>query len=175
MAKRPIESTIMLTKWRGYFMGSFYMYGRRKGKHIQCVFHCSNARGCKKNIGNKGKYAVLSSASGVESYCRYIIRLPYVIMQIFIASHIILRYMGENEAKETVHRKFSYIIWPQLYSHAIKDFYCALSATFIAFFIQLISSKERRGSIALKWLNSTVVSFLFELFYLVLSRIESGE
>lgn len=80
---------------------------KERKTHTECVFQSSSARGCKKNIGNKGKYAVLSSASGVESYCRYIIRLSYIIMQIFIASHI-SRYMGENEGKETVHGKFSY-------------------------------------------------------------------
>lgn len=49
---------------------------RKEGReaHTACL-STLECEGMQEKYGNKRKYAVMSNASGVESYCRYIIRL----------------------------------------------------------------------------------------------------
>lgn len=101
---------------------------RKEGREARTVcLSTLEYEGMQEKYGSKGRvYRVKCIARGILLQIYY----QTVIMQIFIAFHIISKYMGENEAKERMHRKFFY---DYLYLHVIKSFYC-VSAAFTEFF-----------------------------------------
>lgn len=76
---RPIESTIILTRWRGYFalFHEVVLRAKRVGATSTSP-RVHDTEEVRKILAIKGKHAVLSDASGVQSYCSG--ELPYVIM-----------------------------------------------------------------------------------------------
>lgn len=143
--------------------------GRKTHTRLSTLKREGNAR---KILAIKESMPFCQVHRDVESYCRYIIRLPHVIRErIFIAFHIISRYM--REAKGMVQEVFLQLLGRNYIRMPLKIF-TVLLRLLLHFLSNSFLPKKEGGSIALKWwLNSTVVFLSFKFLYsTILSRLE---